>query len=130
MAYEFSNYSVKVTLVAGADLSAAQYKFVKLNSSGQAVLCAAATDVPIGVLQNAPISGQEAEVLIVGGTKIVAGAAITLPNAIGTDSSGKAVALATSDTTKYVVGSLITASAADANVVTAVINCANATRAN
>ena len=130
MAYEFSNYSVKVTLVAGADLSAAQYKFVKLNSSGQAVICAAATDVPIGVLQNAPTSGQEAEVLIVGGTKVVAGAAITLPNAIGTDSSGKAVALATSDTTKYVVGSLITASAADANVVTAVINCANATRAN
>jgi hypothetical protein len=130
MAYEISNYSVKVTLVAGADLSAAQYKFVKLNSSGQAILCAAATDSPIGVLQNAPLSGQEAEILIVGGTKVVAGAAITLPNVIGTDANGKAVALAVTDTTKYVVGSLLTASAADANVVTAVINCANATRAN
>jgi len=130
MAYEISNYSVKVTLVAGADLSAAQYKFVKLNSSGQAIICAAATDSPIGVLQNAPLSGQEAEVLIVGGTKITAGAAITLPNTIGTDANGKAVALTTTDTTKYIVGSLITASAADANVVTAVINCANATRAN
>jgi len=130
MAYEFSNYSVKVTLVAGADLSAAQYKFVKLNSSGQAVICSGATDSPIGVLQNAPTSGQEAEVLIVGGTKVVAGAAITLPNTIGTDANGKAVALTTTDTTKYIVGSLITASAADANVVTAVINCANATRAN
>lgn len=130
MAYEFSNYSVKVTLVAGADLSAAQYKFVKLNSSGQAIIAAAATDSPIGVLQNAPLSGQEAEVLVVGGTKVVAGAAITLPSVIGTDANGKAVALATTDTTKYVVGSLLTASAADANVVTAVINCANATRAN
>jgi len=130
MAYEFSNYSVKVTLVAGADLSAKQYNFVKLNSSGQAIAVAADTDVPIGVLQNAPTSGQEAEVLIVGGTKIVAGAAITLPSAIGTGSTGKAVALATTDTTKYVVGTLISASAADANVVTAVINCANATRAN
>ena len=76
MAYEISNYSVKVTLVAGADLSALQYNFVKINSSGQAVACAAATDIPVGVLQNAPTSGQEAEVLIVGGTKIVAGAAI------------------------------------------------------
>ena len=37
MAYEISNYSVKVTLVAGADLSALQYTFVKLDSSGQAV---------------------------------------------------------------------------------------------
>ena len=43
MAYEISNYSVKVTLVAGADLSALQYNFVKINSSGQAVACAAAT---------------------------------------------------------------------------------------
>jgi hypothetical protein len=130
MAYEISNYSVKITLVAGADLSAKQYNFVKLNSSGLAIACAAATDVPVGVLQNAPLSGQEAEVLIVGGTKIVAGASITLPANIGTDATGKAVALATSDTTKYVVGSLITASGADGNVVTAVINCANPTRAN
>jgi hypothetical protein len=130
MAYEFSNYSVKVTLVAGADLSALQYNFVKLNSSGQAVACSGATDVPVGVLQNAPTSGQEAEVLIVGGTKVVAGASITLPANIGTGATGKAVALATTDTTKYVVGSLITASAADGNIVTAVINCANPTRAN
>lgn len=130
MAYEFSNYSVKVTLVAGADLSAKQYYFVKLNSSGQAILCAAATDVPIGVLQNAPTSGQEAEVLIVGGTKLVASAAISLPAQIGTASTGKAAALvAGTDTTKYVAGALISAAAADADVVTAVINCANPHRA-
>jgi hypothetical protein len=130
MAYEISAYAVKTTLVAGEDLSAKQYTFVKLNSSGQAIAAAAATDVPVGVLQNAPTSGQEAEVLIVGGTKIVAGAAITLPNNIGTGATGKAVALATTDTTKYVVGQLITASAADGNIVTAVVNCVNPTRAN
>jgi hypothetical protein len=130
MAYEISNYSVKVTLVAGADLSALQYNFVKINSSGQAVACAAATDIPVGVLQNAPISGQEAEVLIVGGTKIVAGAAIGEGAQIGTGSTGKAVALAAgTDTTKYVVGTLLTESAADGNIVTAVINCANPHRA-
>jgi len=130
MAYEISAYAVKTTLVAGADLSAKQFTFVKLNSSGQAIAAAAATDVPVGVLQNAPTSGQEAEVLIVGGTKIVAGAAITLPNNIGTGATGKAVALATTDTTKYVVGQLITASAADGDIVTAVVNCVNPTRAN
>jgi hypothetical protein len=130
MAYEISNYSVKVTLVAGADLSAKQYTFVKINSSGEAVAAAAATDIPVGVLQNAPIAGQEAEVLIVGGTKIVAGAAIGDGAQIGTSSAGKAVALvAGTDTTKYVVGTLITESAADGNIVTAVINCANPHRA-
>ena len=121
MAYEISNYSVKVTLVAGADLSTKQYTFVKLDSSGQAVAAAAATDIPVGVLQNAPTSGQEAEVLVVGGTKIVAGAAIAEGAQVGTSSAGKAVALvAGTDTTKYVVGTLITESAADANIVTAV----------
>ena len=130
MAYEISNYSVKVTLVAGADLSSNQYTFVKLDSSGQAVDSSGATDIPIGVLQNAPTSGQEAEVLIVGGTKIVAGAAIGEGALVGTSSAGKAVALvAGTDTTKYVVGTLLTESAADGNIVTAVINCANPGRA-
>ena len=132
MAYEFSNYAVKVTLVAGADLSALQYTFVKLNSSGQAVAVSAATDVAIGVLQNKPTSGQEAEVLIVGGTKIVASASATLGTAlnIGTTSAGKAVALAVTDTTKYVFGVYLTAPGADGDIVTAAINCATATRAN
>jgi len=130
MAYEISNYSVKVTLVAGADLSSKQYTFVKLDSSGQAVAASGATDIPIGVLQNAPTSGQEAEVLIVGGTKIVAGAAIGEGALVGTSAAGKAVALvAGTDTTKYVVGTLLTESAADGNIVTAVINCANPGRA-
>lgn len=130
MAYEISNYSVKVTLVAAADLSALQYTFVKLNTSGQAAACSGATDIPIGVLQNAPTAGQEAEVLVVGGTKIVAGAALNEGQQIGTSSAGKAVALvAGTDTTKYVVGTLLTESAADGNIVTAVINCANPGRA-
>jgi len=130
VAYEISNYSVKVTLVAGADLSAAQYKFVKLNSSGQAVVCSSATDIPIGVLQNDPASGAEAEVLVIGGTKIIAGAAIAEGAQVGTSTAGKAVALtAGTDTTKYVAGALLTESGADGDIVTAVINCANPHRA-
>ena len=49
---------------------------------------------------------------------------------VGTSSAGKAVALtAGTDTTKYVVGTLLTESAADGNIVTAVVNCANPGRA-
>lgn len=132
MAYEINNYSVRATFVAGADLSAAQYKFVKLNSSGQVVLAAAATDVPIGVLQNNPVSGAEASVTIVGGTKIVASAAATLGTALnfGTSSTGKAATLAVTDTTKYVLGVYLQAPGADGDIVAAVVNCANPTRAN
>lgn len=130
MAYEISNYSVKVTLVAAADLSSKQYTFVKLDSSGLVAAASGATDIPIGVLQNAPTAGQEAEVLVVGGTKIVAGAAIGEGALVGTGATGKAVALvAGTDTTKYVAGTLLTESAADGNIVTAVINCATPHRA-
>ncbi len=129
MAFEFSNYSVKITRVAGADLSALQYTFVKLSTTDTVVTCTAATDIPIGVLQNAPTSGQEAEVLIVGGTKLAAGATIAIGNILGTTSAGAASVLTTSDTTKFVLGTAISGGAS-ADVITAVINCANPTRAN
>ena len=129
MAYEINPYAVKITLVAGADLSGSQYKFVKI-SSGQAVVCAAATDVPIGVLQNAPLSGQEAEITVVGGTKIVGSASIAAGLQIGTTSAGKAVALTVStDATKYVAGCIISAPGADGEIGTALINCAAPHRA-
>ena len=130
MAYEISNGTLKITLVAGADLSAKQYYFVKMSADNTCVLCSAATDSPIGVLQNAPISGAEASVTVVGGTKIVAGAAIAAGIKIGTASTGKADAkVAGTDTTEYTVGQVLLASAADADLLTAVINCASPNRA-
>jgi hypothetical protein len=87
VAYEISNYSVKVSLVAAADLSALQYTFVKLDSDGQAAAVAATTDKPIGILQNDPTSGQEAEVLVLGGSKLVAGGAVSEGAAIGTSAA-------------------------------------------
>jgi hypothetical protein len=129
MAYEISNYSVKVTLVAGADLSALQYTFVKLNSSGQAIAVAAATDLPIGILQNAPTSGQEAEVLVVGGSKLVLGGTVAAAAVVGTSSAGAGVAIVHgTDTTKYAVAQAVTGGASG-EIVTVVVACANAGRA-
>jgi hypothetical protein len=130
MAYEISNYSVKVTLVAAADLSAKQYHFVKLDNTGKAAAVSAITDIPVGVLQNAPTAGQEAEVLVSGGTKLVAGEQITLPAFLSTTNAGKADKIATTDTTQYVVAQALTAAGAGDEVITAVVNCANPTRAN
>ena len=126
MAFEISNYAVKITRVAGADLSAKQYHFVEMDSSGLVTACNGAGDLPIGVLQNAPLAGQEAEVLVVGGTKVVAGEAVTTASIIGTSATGTAVAKDT--TTNYRVGRVIDATgAADGVTVSAIINCASPT---
>jgi hypothetical protein len=70
------------------------------------------------------------DLLIVGGTKLVASEAITLPAFLSVASAGKADKIAVTDTTQYVVGQALTAAGADADVITAVVNCANPTRAN
>jgi len=129
MAYEISNYSVKVSLVAGGDLSSLQYRFVKLNSSGQVVTIAAATDRPIGVLQNAPASGGVAEVLVAGGTKLVLGGTVTEGGIVSPSSTGTAVAIvAGTDTTKYICGTALT-EGASGEIITAVVALQSAGRA-
>ena len=125
MAYKGSQ-PFKISLTAGADLSAKQYYFVKLNGSGNAIVCAAATDIPVGVLQNNPTSGQTAEVVVIGMTKISADAALSIGDFIGTSSDGQADAKTNgTDTTEYVVGRMLTATGAAAVIGTAMVNCAN-----
>lgn len=130
MAYEFSNSAVKVSRVAGEDLSGAQYKFVKLdNGDGTAKLVSAATDRPFGVLQNAPTSGQIAEITVVGGTKVEAGGSASVGQPVFSASSALAVTLAfgTTGSAAYVVGTFVEDAASGA-ITSAVIDCANAGR--
>jgi len=133
MAYEFSNYAVKLTLEAAADLSALQYTFVKLDSAGKAAAVTGTTDVAIDILQNAPTSGQEAEVLIVGGSKLVAGGAITEGAAVGTSAAGKGSALTrnagTAATTQFVFATNLTEVSAVNEITTVVVNCSTPARA-
>lgn len=129
MAYEIANYSVKITLEAGADLSGSQYKFVKLDSNGKAIAIAAATDLPIGVLQNNPASGGSAEVLISGGTKLVLGGTVASAAVVSPKADGTGVAIVHgTDTTKFAVGQALVGGASG-EYATVVINCANAGRA-
>lgn len=130
MAYEFSNSAVKVSRVAGADLSSSQYKFVKLdNGDGEVVLVNGATDRPFGVLQNAPTAGQIAEITIVGGTKVECGGTASVGQPLFSNSSALAVTLAfgTTGSAAYVVGTFVE-DAANGEISSAVINCANAGR--
>jgi len=116
-------------LTASADLSGQQYRFVKLSGAGTVTVCAAATDKPIGVLQNKPLSGQPCTITVIGTTKLLTGAAVSANAIVGTDSAGKAAPYVVgTDTTKYLAGTALTASAADGVVITAMINCSNPVR--
>lgn len=116
---------------ASADLSTHQYKFVKISGANTVTVCAAATDVPIGVLQNAPASGESAQVMLTGISKVSSDAALSRGNLIGTSADGQADAkTAGTDTTEYVVGVVLVASGAANELATAAINCLNPHRAS
>lgn len=129
MAYEGSQ-PVKLSMKAGGDLRTKQYMFVKMSADDTVVICAGATDKPIGVLQNTPNTGEIAEVCVIGTTKVSSDAALSVGTLIGTSADGQADAkVPGTDTTEYVVGQVVLASGAGDGLATAVINCASPARA-
>lgn len=89
---------VSITIEAGGDLSAGQYKFVTLASDGQVDLTASAGGAALGVLQNAPAAaGEPAQVAIAGRVKVTAGGTITAGDKVQSDASGDALLAATGD---------------------------------
>ena len=103
MAYEIPGF-VLGTLLAGDDLSAAQYRFVNL-ADGDAIGLATAAAQPMGTLNNAPEEGGVCEIVTSGVAKVVAegvinqGAKIEVGAAAGaaTIASGFAVGIALED---------------------------------
>jgi len=93
MAYEQPGFSF--TLPAGQDYSAgAQFRFVDINSSSQAVDPAAGGSA-VGVRQTRPKSG-EATTIVADGISIVeAGGAVTAGALVATDNVGRVVAATT-----------------------------------
>lgn len=130
MAWEVDGVVKLVGFTASADLSTHQYKFVKISGVQTVTICNGTTDKPIGVLQNAPVSGGAAEVCMVGISKVVVSGALSRDALIGTGASATAVALTPgTDTTKYVCGTLLIATGGASEVGTAVINCITPARA-
>jgi hypothetical protein len=82
--------------VAGGNLTAKQYHFVKFDTGSgkeQKVVIAGASDKPIGIVQNAPNTGEAAEVAMFGGGAYLAVAgAVAAGGRIKVDSDGKGVA--------------------------------------
>ena len=114
---------------ADADLSAKQFRFVKMTANPREVgVCSAATDRPIGILQNKPdTAGKAAEVMVIGRSKVDSDAALNEGDAIGPSADGQAIAKTQTtggDTTEYVGGTVIAASGAAGEMAEAVIQCA------
>jgi len=114
-------------LTASADNTANQYKFVKLSGEKTVTVCSAATDLPFGVLQNAPDSGEEAEVTSIGVTKLIGTADLNYGDRIGTSSGGHAVAKS-AGTVDYIVGEVINGNGGAGGYITAFVNCVGAAK--
>lgn len=121
------------TFNAGADLSAAQFKIVKLNSSGDVVL-AALGEPAVGVLQNSPGLNEAATVAVGGISKVSADAALAKGALLTSSADGQAATAAkatvntsdagvTSDPVvgSYVLGFALTSTAAAGEVVSMMI---------
>lgn len=87
MAYEIPGFKLGV-LPANADLSSSQYLGMKVVAGG-IDLMSTAGGVAIGILQNKPVSGEAAEVTVLGVSKAVGGATLSKGAIVAFDSAGK-----------------------------------------
>lgn len=93
------------SFTAFGDMRSTQYCFVEIKAADTVQKTSAAAAVAMGVLQNNPNSGQQAQVRLLGKSLVVAAGTITAGALVGTDANGYADSkTAGSDTTEYVIG--------------------------
>lgn len=67
-----------ISFLAGEDLSAMQYRFVHQAADESVDMLDSAAEWPVGILQNAPESGEVAVVRVDGTSKLVMNAAVSV----------------------------------------------------
>jgi hypothetical protein len=103
-----------ITVVAGADLSAGQYRAIQNDGT-----LAGAGEVAVGILQNDPAAAGRAATVGVGGvTKVTAGAAFAAGAKLMSDANGR---LITATATNHVLAMARTAAGAADEVASALI---------
>jgi hypothetical protein len=102
--------------VAGEDLTAKQFYIVQLDATGKIEVAEGATDLVVGVLQNAPYTGEQATYRFAGTTKVISGGTIAIGAMVTTDTAGKAVSTTTEG--DVVIGRHVgTAAAAENDII-------------
>ncbi len=98
---------IRETMVAGADLSAAQFTFVKMNTTDRTVVAAGNGDAAFGVVINDPASGKAAAVVTNGRVRVLCGTGgLTAGANVGVDANGAGVVAAATD---IIVGQVVDA---------------------
>ena len=101
---------------AGQDLSALQYRFVKLNGNGQAIIAVAAEDA-IGVTQEKDTQGHSTTIGVYGVSRVIAGGAVGAGAKVEVGADGKAVVASAG----VVVGQAFSSSSADGEMISVLL---------
>lgn len=121
MAYEQPGFKIG-TLIAGEDLSAKQYHFVRVHTDGKVMVGPTATGGKvIGVLQNKPTAGQACEIVVQGVTFLQADST-GLTAGDGVEAVDTGVAQTAAGAVTIIVGTMLETVAADA-IGTAYVSC-------
>ena len=124
MAYE--GQGIDLSFTADEDLSSYQYRFVHLANDNDVDLLDSGSEIPIGILQNAPEQYETAVVRVSGISKLVANDALAVgakvkAEYVSASDNGKADA---ADTDKdFVRGVVLVAAGAEDDVCTVLLCC-------
>jgi hypothetical protein len=104
------------------DLSSNQFKCVELSAEDQVDTCDGTTDFVLGVLQNKPLAGEAAEVMIYGVTKAVSDGTtpISVGDPLGVDTSGRVVKITAAAGAKS-LGRALQASSAAGTIISVLL---------
>jgi len=116
------------TLPAGEDLSGSQFRFV-IRSADTYIAITANTQLPDGILQNAPALGEPCRVIAVGASKLEASAAILVGAFVGPSANGRGESRTKNQTnTNYICGRAYSAAANAGEIIPVVVNCVTPTQ--
>ena len=114
------------TLTAQVDLSAWQFKPVKIGTTGTADKADATADIPIGILQNKPEAGASCDIIVFGPSKAIAGETLVIGEIVGIQvTSGEVI---TAASTMYPLGTCLVI-AGNAETATVMVNPSNTVKA-
>lgn len=123
MAIELSGF--KISAIAGENLSNMQYHWVKISANNTVLMATELTDMPCGILQNNPVEGLAAEIMVIGISKLQLHAgAIAFGVLVGTDGDGHGITVDPDGANDYYYCGQIIMGAGANEIASALINCA------